>query len=513
MAFEVFISYPHQNKTAADAACAMLEAEGISCWIAPRNIIHGAEWSEAIVDAIAEAKVMVLVFSAHANESPQIKREVERAVHSRIPIIPFRIEDVAMSRTFQFFLSTSDWLEAFTPPLEKHLQQLVVSVKALLLLKKAGTVPGGAPPLSDREIQTTTSSRLVAPKDTGAAATPNRFRLSRRALLVGGGTGAAVVVATAATLVGLRRLGDRPKHFSGHTASLTSVAFAPDGKTGVSGSEDKTAKVWNLETGEAIRSFTLSDKVSAVAFSSGGRNVLTGTENSIIGLWDAITGRLLHPLLGHTGVITSMAVLPDGRTMLSGSSNAANAPAEIITWNLESGNRIRSFPVEGGIGDIAVSPDGRNALFPYNVGAGAPISSLKIGLLDIESGKLVRTFEKADGVAGFAFSPDGRTAISWGDSIRLWDIATGNSIRTYFSRDHSGNVAFLPDGRRAVSARVAVEIWDIASGSVIRRLDEHATPAPGTSYGTIPLAVSPDGRSVLTADADNTLRLWDISIP
>jgi WD40 repeat protein len=329
---------------------------------------------------------------------------------------------------------------------------------------------------------------------------------------VGGGAGAVIVVGTAVTLVGIRRFGDRPRHFSGHTASLTSVAFAPDGKTGVSGSEDKTAKVWNLETGEVIHSFSLSNKVSAVAFSSGGRNVLTGTENSTIALWDALTGRLLHPFLGHTGAITSILVLPDGRTMLSGSSNAANAPAEIITWNLESGNRIRSFPIEGSIGDIAVSPDGRNALFPYNVGAGAPISSLKIVLLDIESGKIVRTFEKTEGVAGFAFSPDGRMAISWGDDIRLWDIAAGNPIRTV-SRAPSVNVAFLSQGRRAVSANEAVEIWDIASNSIIRRFEENVTRAPGTSYGTIALAVSPDSRSVLTADADNTLRLWDIGTP
>jgi hypothetical protein len=104
MAFEVFISYPHQNKAVADATCAILEAEGINCWIAPRNIIHAPTGARPIVDAITQAKVMVLIFSAHANDSPQIKREVERAVHNRIPIIPLRIEDVPMSRTFQFFL-------------------------------------------------------------------------------------------------------------------------------------------------------------------------------------------------------------------------------------------------------------------------------------------------------------------------------------------------------------------------------------------------------------------------
>jgi TIR domain len=68
--FDVFISYPHQNKATAEAACAMLESDGIRCWIAPRDIIPGMDWGESIVDAINGAKIMVLIFSRHANASP-----------------------------------------------------------------------------------------------------------------------------------------------------------------------------------------------------------------------------------------------------------------------------------------------------------------------------------------------------------------------------------------------------------------------------------------------------------
>ena len=130
MNYDVFISYSHQDKATADAACATLEAAGIRCWIAPRDIVPGMDWSEAIINAIAGAKVMVLIFSGHANDSPQIKREVERAVNKALAIIPVRIEDIGLGKTLEYFLSTPHWLDAFTPPLEERLKQLTAAVKA-----------------------------------------------------------------------------------------------------------------------------------------------------------------------------------------------------------------------------------------------------------------------------------------------------------------------------------------------------------------------------------------------
>jgi hypothetical protein len=135
MNFDVFISYPHQDKATADAACATLESSGIRCWIAPRDIVPGADWGESIVDAIAGARTMVLIVSGAANISPQIKREVERAVNKGIPIIPVRIENVLPSKSLEYFISTPHWLDAFTPPLEEHLRRLVSAVKALLQIE------------------------------------------------------------------------------------------------------------------------------------------------------------------------------------------------------------------------------------------------------------------------------------------------------------------------------------------------------------------------------------------
>lgn len=130
--YDVFLSYSKDDKPTAEAICAALEANGIRCWIAPRDITPGKEWGEAIIDGINQCRAMVLVFSSKSNQSPQVRREIERAVAKGLVIIPFRTEDIPMSKTMEYFLSSAHWLDAMTPPLEKHLIRLAASVKTLL---------------------------------------------------------------------------------------------------------------------------------------------------------------------------------------------------------------------------------------------------------------------------------------------------------------------------------------------------------------------------------------------
>ena len=142
-----------QDKPTADAICAALERDRVRCWIAPRDIVPGANWGEAIVEGIKVSRIMVVVFSAASNGSPQVLREVERAVHKGVPIIPFRIEDILPSKSMEFFLSTPHWLDALSPPLEQHIELLSQSVRALLAAADGTTAPtgGSAPrPTSDR---------------------------------------------------------------------------------------------------------------------------------------------------------------------------------------------------------------------------------------------------------------------------------------------------------------------------------------------------------------------------
>src|ERR1700691_2060527 len=112
MAHDVFISHSVKDKVTADAVCAVLEAEGVRCWIAPRDVLPSMEWSTAIVDAIEESRIIVLVFTANATASPQIRREVECAVNHGVPILPVRIEDVLPTKALEYFIGNVHWLDA-----------------------------------------------------------------------------------------------------------------------------------------------------------------------------------------------------------------------------------------------------------------------------------------------------------------------------------------------------------------------------------------------------------------
>jgi hypothetical protein len=147
MAFDAFISHSSKDKAAADAACAVLEGAGVRCWIAPRDIRPGGEYGAAIIEAIDQCRVMVLIFSLSANDSHQIHREIERAVAKGVPIIPVRIEEVAPTKSMEYFLGGIHWLDALTAPIENHLQQLAQTVKAILQVNvQAGTAPIGNSP-------------------------------------------------------------------------------------------------------------------------------------------------------------------------------------------------------------------------------------------------------------------------------------------------------------------------------------------------------------------------------
>jgi hypothetical protein len=132
MAHDAFISYSSKDKPTADAVCATLELNGVRCWIAPRDVTPSMEWGECIIDAIEECRIMVLVFTADADASPQIRREVERAVNHGVPILPFRIEDVMPGKALEYFIGNVHWLDALTTPMEKHLQDLAGTTKMLL---------------------------------------------------------------------------------------------------------------------------------------------------------------------------------------------------------------------------------------------------------------------------------------------------------------------------------------------------------------------------------------------
>jgi len=129
---DVMISYSTLDKPTADAVCAGLEMNNIRCWIAPRDVLPGMNYAEAIVRAIETSKILVLIYSANANRSDQVLRELEIAATSKVIIIPFRIEDAPLTKAMQFYIKLPHWLDALTPPIEDHIEALSTSIRSFM---------------------------------------------------------------------------------------------------------------------------------------------------------------------------------------------------------------------------------------------------------------------------------------------------------------------------------------------------------------------------------------------
>ena len=168
MAYDVFISHSSRDKTVADAVCATLQSarhtlldRAARC--STRAFVRGRDHP-----AIQQSQVMVLIFSAHSNDSDQVLREVQLAVNAHLHIIQFRIEDVHLNDDLRYFLSTPHWLDALTPPLEAHIQRLTASIRTLFT-----GAPEPAPPAA-RRVEPPGTERA----DTGFATTRRLERVS-----------------------------------------------------------------------------------------------------------------------------------------------------------------------------------------------------------------------------------------------------------------------------------------------------------------------------------------------
>jgi len=138
--YDVFLSHSSRDAEVAQLIVSELERRGWKCWVAPRDIAPGTTWAAAIVQGLDNSRLMVLVYSPAADQSQQVLREIQRAVTRNMPILPFRLQDFAMSQEMQYFLGTTHWLNAYPPPLPLRVNQLADAVRGLL--SASGNSPG-----------------------------------------------------------------------------------------------------------------------------------------------------------------------------------------------------------------------------------------------------------------------------------------------------------------------------------------------------------------------------------
>ena len=166
---DVFVSYSQPDSDCAFELVSWIERHGISAWIAPRDVSPMSDWAAEIIDAISAARIMILVFSASSNDSPQVRREVERAVHKQLRILPFRIDDVLPSKSLEYFLSSQHWLDAFPPPLEPHYMRLCTFLASALALPVAPASPAPAA-AANNTAALPSSASSVSPRNSRVAA-------------------------------------------------------------------------------------------------------------------------------------------------------------------------------------------------------------------------------------------------------------------------------------------------------------------------------------------------------
>ncbi|KIL65494.1 hypothetical protein M378DRAFT_10853 [Amanita muscaria Koide BX008] len=250
----------------------------------------------------------------------------------------------------------------------------------------------------------------------------------------------------------------------GHTDSVTSIVFSPDGKRIASGSEDKTICIWDAETGLQVGNPLQghADKVTSVAFSPDGKRIASGSLDKTIRIWDAETGlQRGNPLKGHTGFVTSVAFSPDGIRIASGSQDKT-----ISIWDAEAGLQMGN-PLKGHthwVRAVAFSPDGKriasgsygNTVYIWNTQTGLQVGNPLKG--------------HTRGVSSVAFSPDGKRIASGSDdeTIYIWDAETGLQVGNPL-KGHTRwvrSVAFSPDGKIIASGSYdqTIYIWDAESG-------------------------------------------------
>jgi WD40 repeat protein/serine/threonine protein kinase len=315
------------------------------------------------------------------------------------------------------------------------------------------------------------------------------------------GAGARLDEVRAALAVARAWLGSdraRVRTYEGHGDWVSSVCLTRDGRHALSGSADRTLRLWEVATGQCLRTFTgHTEWVTSACLSADGRHALSGSADQTLRWWDVVSGDCLRTLEAHDKWVLAVALAADGRSALSGGGDGF-----LKRWDVVAGTEHgRLAAHSGAVTSVYLTPDGRQALSGGRDGA--------VKLWDVAAGQCLRTFTgHGDRVLSVCLSADGSLALSGSAdrSVRLWDTAAGQCLRAWEGHAGAVHCVYLtPDGRTLFSGGGdgTVKVWRSRGERCLATLEGH-----GGAVNSLCLRAG--GRHLVSGSGDRTLALWTL---
>lgn len=299
---------------------------------------------------------------------------------------------------------------------------------------------------------------------------------------------------------------------TGHYASVTAVAFSPDGRFAATGSSDKTVKLWQRKDGREIRTFQgTASTVSQISFSRNSALLLSVGGNGTITVWDVATGKIIRQFIPADDRFTCAAFHPDGTGIVTGKRKSA-----VETWDISTGNKLalyravpRNLYSENGFeypgaASVMYSTDGKYIL--------AGVADQTAILWDAGSGKEIRKYKKVRStctscLTEAVISPDGKYIISaYSDSVKVFDMESGKLLKELYGEGGSfESLSVSPDGKYVAAVEYGVaEVWDLNSGKLVHRSGDYS------SRRVLSAAISPDSKEIITGNEKRSADILSI---